>query len=119
MDELRRPGRVDHGDARLAPNDLLGRDRHTPYRDRGDTARPGHDILAPLRHVARVPRQNVAHGPGVRAPGGSAAGGAEEGVAQPQHVRTVPDFQAADEPPLQDMQQMREPDGPSLPLDEQ
>ena len=119
MDELRRPGRVDHGHAGLAPDDLLGRDRHAPHRDRGDPPRPGHDVHPPLRHVARVPRQDVAHGPGVGAPGGRAAGGAEEGVAQPQHVRPVPDIQAADEPPLQDMQQMREPDGPSLPLDEQ
>jgi len=118
MDELRRSGGIDHGHPRLAPDDVLGRDRHPPHHYQGVPTHPRDDIRPPLRDGLGVPRQDVIDRSRIRAPGGGAAGGAAEGESESQHVRAVPDVQAAHEPSLSHMQSMREQDGPPLSVGE-
>ncbi len=103
MDEFRRSGRIDHGHVGLAPNDVLGRDGHPPHHNQGIPPGTRDDIHPPMRDGARVSRQDVVDGSGIRAEGGGADGGATEGESESQHVRPVSDIQAAHESSLSHM----------------
>lgn len=118
MDELGRSSRVNNGSIGLAFDAVLRGNSNASHHYRRHTSDTGYGLLHARGHGSVKSCQNLTDRSRISPPQCSTAGNSTARLHLPLHVRPMSNLQTPHEPSLPNLQSLRKPDGPPLPLDE-